>query len=238
MAESVVLMIVFSIFAEAGCGATFGITPAVDPKNTGAVYGAGACCHRHRAHLSPLSILPPSPFSIIPTHVFPTPTSTSSNHSPVPCMCSGRGRQHGRSAVGRAVPVARRRATPRCVGVGVDMQCARVYICFPLHFYLALTLSALCPLPSTPSLPSLHPLPSSASVSGAHGVHHPGRGGDLLLHQAARTRRPGVGTGPAGAAGAVQHGHGRYVSDQGLCTVLPLTLLRYATTSYYKYLRM
>ena len=43
MAESVVLMIVFSIFAEAGCGATFGITPAVDPKNTGAVYGAGAC---------------------------------------------------------------------------------------------------------------------------------------------------------------------------------------------------
>ena len=46
MAESVVLMIFFSIFAEAGCGATFGITPAVDPKNTGAVYGAGTALHQ------------------------------------------------------------------------------------------------------------------------------------------------------------------------------------------------
>ena len=32
---SVTAMIFFSIFAEAGCGSTFGITPFVDPKNTG-----------------------------------------------------------------------------------------------------------------------------------------------------------------------------------------------------------
>ena len=37
---SVTAMIFFSIFAEAGCGSTFGITPFVNPKNTGAVYGA------------------------------------------------------------------------------------------------------------------------------------------------------------------------------------------------------
>ena len=50
LANSVGMMIIFSIFAEAGCGTTFGITPFVDPKNTGAVYGAvgaggniGAC---------------------------------------------------------------------------------------------------------------------------------------------------------------------------------------------------
>jgi hypothetical protein len=112
MAESVVLMIFFSIFAEAGCGATFGITPAVDPKNTGAVYGAGTALHQKTDRLPSALLCTGTPY---PSALF---ISLLHPHTPLtfffrfvsllPCciVCSGRGRQHGRGAVGGAVPVA------------------------------------------------------------------------------------------------------------------------------------